>query len=132
MSIQLSVAVRDARLDAIEVTIGTSAKLYIFSGAVPANCAAADTTGLLATLTLPSNWMADAAAGVKAIAGSWTVAASGAGVAASFRIKDSTGTTCGIQGTVGIGTGDLSLDNTNIAIAQVVTITGFSLTDSNA
>jgi hypothetical protein len=43
MAVQLSTAVRNARLDVIESTIGTSAVLRIRSGSVPANCAAADT-----------------------------------------------------------------------------------------
>ena len=43
MTVQLSVAVRNARLDAIETTIAASAVLKIRSGAQPANCAAADT-----------------------------------------------------------------------------------------
>ena len=42
MPVQLSTAVRNARLDAIETAIGASAILRIRSGAVPANCAAAD------------------------------------------------------------------------------------------
>jgi hypothetical protein len=135
MSIQLSVATRNARLDAIATAIGASAKLLIFSGSVPGACSSADPSGLLATLSLPSTWLAAASGGVKVQAGSWTGAASAAGTAASFRIKDSALTTCHIQGTVGLAVGDLPLDNTNIASAQVITIgtvTPFSLTDANA
>jgi hypothetical protein len=134
MAVQLSVAVRNARLDQIESTIGATAKLYLFSGAVPVNCAAADPSGLLATLTLPADWMNDAATGSKTLKGVWTGTGSGAGVAASFRIKDNAGSVVGIQGTVTLtsGGGDLTLDNTNIAVAQVINITTFTLTDSNA
>lgn len=134
MAIQLSVAARNARLDAIETTIGTSPRLLIYSGSVAANCAAADPSGLLATLVLPSDFMAAADSGSKVLAGSWTVAASGAGTAASFRVKDSTLTTCHLQGTVTAtaGGGDMTLDNTNIAAGQTVTITTFTLTDGNA
>jgi hypothetical protein len=60
MSLQYSVAVRNARLDQVETTIGTGPLLKIFSGAVPANCAAADPAGLLCAITLPSDWMAAA------------------------------------------------------------------------
>lgn len=132
MALQESVAVRNARLDAIETTIGTSAVLKIFSGAVPANCAAADPSGLLCTITLPSDWMANAAAGAKAKSGTWSAAASAAGTALSFRIYDSGGTVCGMQGTVGQGSGDLSLDNTNIANGQTVTVNTYSITAGNA
>ena len=134
MALQFSVTVRNARLDGIETAIGTSAKLYLYSGAVAANCAAADPAGLLATLSLPSNWMADAASGAKALAGTWTGTGSGAGTVASFRIKDSGGTTCHIQGTVTAtgGGGDMTLDNTSIANLQTINVTTFTLTDGNS
>jgi hypothetical protein len=134
MTIQLSVTVRDNRLDQIESTIGVSAKLKIFSGAVPANCAAADPSGLLATITLPSDWMNNAAAGNKTLLGTWSGTGSGAGVAASFRIYDNGLAACHLQGVVTAtgGGGDLTLDNTNIAVSQVINITTFTLTDSNA
>lgn len=132
MSLQYSVAVRNARLDAIETTIGTAAKLKLFTGTVPANCAAADPAGTLCTLTLPSDWAAAASSGSKALAGSWTGTASGTGTAASFRIYASDGTTCGMQGTVGQGSGDLSLDNSAIVSGQTITISTYTLTGGNA
>jgi hypothetical protein len=133
MAIQLSEAVRNARLDAIETAIGVSAVLKIRSGAAPANVAAADSGTVLATLNLPSDWMAAAATGAKAKAGTWQDATADAtGTAAHFRIYATDGTTAHIQGTVGQGTGDLSLDNTSIVAGQSVTITGFTLTDGNA
>lgn len=135
MSIQLSVAARNARLDAIETTTGTSAVLEIRSGAAPATCATADSGTLLASMTLPSDWLAAAASGSKAKSGTWQDASADAtGTAGHFRIKDSTATTCHLQGTVTAtgGGGDLTLDNTSIAAAQTVTITSFTLTDGNA
>lgn len=135
MALQLSVAVRNARLDAIESTISTSAVLKIRTGAAPADCATADSGTVLATLSLPSDWMAAAASGSKAKSGTWQDAsADNTGTAAHFRIYASDGTTCHMQGTVTAtgGGGDLTLDNTSIASAQSVTITGFTLTDANA
>ena len=135
MAVQLSVAVRNARLDAIETNIGTSAVLRIRSGAPPATCATADSGTLLAEMSLPSSWMADAASGSKAISGTWQdLSANAAGTAGHFRIYDSGGTVCGIQGTITAtgGGGDRTLDNTSIAITQQVTITSFTLTDANA
>lgn len=132
MSLQLSVTMRNNRLDQFESTIGTAARLLIFSGAVPANCAAADPAGLLATLVLPTDWMNAAASGQKTLLGSWTVAASGTGTAQSFRIKDSGLTTCHCQGTVGTSGTDIVLDNASINSGQTVTITAFTLTDGNA
>jgi hypothetical protein len=132
MTVQLSVDVRNARADAIEAEIGTSAKLLIFSGAQPANCAAADPAGLLCTIDLPSDWMAAASSGAVAKTGTWSGTASGTGTAASWRIKDNAGTTCHMQGSCGEGSGDMSLDNTDIASGQTVTVSSFTWTDGNA
>jgi len=52
MALQYSTTVNNARLDQIETTISTTPSLLIFSGSAPANCAAADTGTLLATLTI--------------------------------------------------------------------------------
>jgi hypothetical protein len=84
MAIQLSTAVRNAMLDAYETTVGTSPKMRILTGAAPANCAAAQTGTLLAELTLPSDWAANAASGAKGLAGSWSGAVTVAGTAAHF------------------------------------------------
>lgn len=135
MAVQLSTGVRNARLDAIESTIGTSAILQIRSGAAPANCAAASTGTVLATVNLPADWLAAASSGSKAKAGTWEDASADAtGTAAHFRVFDSTGATCHIQGTVtGTGGGgDLIVDNTSFSAGQVFTISAFTLTDANA
>jgi hypothetical protein len=102
MGYQISTAVRNARLDTVESTIGASAQLKVRTGAPPANCAAADTGTVLATMTLPADWMAAAAAGSKALSGTWQDASADAtGTAGHFRVYDSAGTTCHIQGTAG-------------------------------
>jgi hypothetical protein len=136
MAIQLSVAVRNAMLDSVEVTIGASPKLHIRTGAAPADCSQADAGTLLAEMDLPADWMAAAAAGSKAIAnGPWQDLLGNAdGVAAHYRIKDSAGTTCHLQGTVTVtgGGGDMQLVNTNIATGQPVSITAFTLNAGNA
>ena len=135
MSIQFSTSVRNARLDAIETTISTSAIMKIRTGAAPADCGTADSGTVLATLSLPSDWLAAASGGSKAKSGTWQDASADAtGTAEHFRIYDSGGTVCHIQGTVTAtgGGGDLTLDNTSIATGQTVTITSFSLTDGNA
>ncbi|MCX8017477.1 MAG: hypothetical protein N2690_06225 [Rhodocyclaceae bacterium] len=135
MAIQFSVAVRNARLDAIETAIGASAIMRIRTGAPPASCATADSGTVLATLNLPSDWMANAASGSKTMAGTWQdSSADASGVAGHFRIYDSSGTTCHLQGTVTAtgGGGDLQVDNVNFATGQQFTVTSFTLTDGNA
>ncbi len=135
MAIQLSTAVRNARLDAIESTIGASAILRIRTGAPPATCATADSGTVLATLNLPADWMAAAAAGAKALSGTWQDAsADAAGTAAHFRLYDSAGTTCHLQGTVTAtgGGGDMTVDNAVLAAGQQFNVTSFTLTDGNS
>lgn len=134
MALQLSTAVRNARLDAVETTIGTDPVLYIRTGSAPANCAASDSGTVLATITLPTDWAGDASSGAKAKSGTWQdSSADDTGTAAHFRIKSSGGTTH-IQGTITAtgGGGDMTLDNTSIAAGQNITITSFTLTDGNA
>lgn len=135
MTIQLSTAVRNARLDSLETTVGTSARLKVFTGAQPANCAAADSGTLLADITCPSDWLAAAASGAKAKAGTWQdTSADGTGTAAHFRLYANDGTTCHMQGSVTAtgGGGDMTVDNTSFAAGQQFTVTGFTLTDGNA
>jgi hypothetical protein len=135
MAVQFSVGVRNARLDAIEATIGTSAVLKIRTGAAPATVATADSGTVLATLALPSDWMAAASSGSKAKSGTWEdTSADATGTAAHFRIYASDGTTAHMQGTVTAtgGGGDMTVDNTSFASGQSFTVTSFSLTDGNA
>lgn len=135
MAIQLSTTVRNARLDAIETAIGTTPVLKIRSGSAPANCGTADSGTVLVTATLPSDWMAAASSGSKALSGTWQdTSADATGTAAHFRLYASDGTTCHMQGTVTAtgGGGDLTLDSTSITATQSVTITSFTLTDANS
>ena len=132
MAIQYSTAVRNARLDSLESTVGTSAILKIFDGTLPANCAAADNGTVVAEFSLPSDWMAAASGGQKAKSGTWQeTSANASGSADYFRVYDSGGSTCHMQGTVGQGAGDLSLDNTTIVAGQQVTVNSFTITEGN-
>src|SRR5215207_2049429 len=135
MAIQLSTAVRNARLDVIESTVGTSAVLKLRTGAQPANVGTADSGTVVATMTLPSDWMAAALGGTKGLSGTWQdLSADNAGTVAHFRVYASDGTTAHLQGSVTItgGGGDMTLDNNVLAAAQAVSITSFTLTDGNA
>jgi len=99
MAHQFSTGTRNAALDAIEAHIGTAPTLTLRTGAVPANCAAARAGTVLATLVLPSDWMAPAANGIKGLSGTWQdVAADATGVACHFSLDQ--GATCHDQGLV--------------------------------
>lgn len=135
MAFQFSVASRNAALDAIETAAGASAVLKIRSGAAPASVATADSGTVLATLNLPADWLAAAAAGSKSLSGTWQdLSADAAGTAAHFRVYATDGTTAHIQGSVTAtgGGGDMTLDNVSIAAGQSVSVTAFTLTAGGA
>ncbi|WP_374648937.1 hypothetical protein [Rhizorhabdus sp.] len=134
MVLKYSTAIKNARLNAVESTIGVSAVMKIRTGAPPTNVSDADTGTVLATINLPSDWMADASGGVKAKSGTWSDAAADAsGTAGHFRIYASDGTTCHMQGTVTAtgGGGDLTLDSVAVTAGQQVDVTSFTLTAGN-
>ena len=138
MSVQYSVTLRNSQLDLVESTTGATALLRLYSGSVPADCAAAASGTLLCTITLPSDWMNAASAGTKTLLGTWSGSgdvAAGSGTAAGyFRVLESTGVTTHLQGTVTVtgGGGDLTVDNTSIASGQLISITTFTITALNA
>ena len=131
---QLATDVRNAMLDAIETIIGTAPTMKIFSGAAPANCAAADSGTVLATLSLPSDWLAAASGGSKSKSGTWEdTSADATGTAGHVRIYTSGGV-CKLQGSV-TGTGDggfMTVNNTSFAATQPFVVTGFTLTMPHA
>ena len=132
MALQYSVAVNNARLDAVETTIGASAKLRFYTGAMPANCAAARTGTLLVEMALPADYMNAASAGSKTKLGTWsgTAIAGSAATPGYACIMDNAGTTCHLQGTSGVGTGDIPVDGT-ITSGQTVTCNTFTLNAAN-
>jgi hypothetical protein len=86
-------------------------------------------------MTLPSDWMAAASGGTKALAGAWSDASADAtNTAAHWRLYASDGTTCHAQGTVTVtgGGGDLTLDSVSVTAAQVVTVTSWTWTAPGA
>jgi hypothetical protein len=134
MAIQFSTTVRNARLDQIETSIGTAPTLEIRTGSPPANCSSADSGTVVATLTLPSDWMGAASSGAKSLSGTWQdLSADATGTAGHFRIK--AGATCHIQGTcsaTGSG-GDMEISpNASVTSGQSFTVNTFTLTDGNA
>ena len=137
MALQYSEDVRNAKLDAIESTIGTNVNLLIYSGPIPDDCASAPSGVLLVAIDLPADWMAAASGGVKAKNGTWQGTAIATGIADHFRICNGSPTDiCKIQGKIettgGSPTGEMGLDNINISVSQTVTVTSFQLTSGNA
>ena len=133
---QLSVAARNAVLDALETAIGTSAVIKIRSGAVPASCATADAGTVLSEMLLPSDWLDDAVSGSKSKGANIfeDTNAENTGTAGHFRIYASNGTTCHAQGTITVtgGGGDMEFDSVTITIGQYILITSFTFVAGNA
>jgi|SRR6478609_1094408 len=132
MAIQFSTAVRNARLDGIEAAIGASAKLRLYSGGVPVNCAAAPTGVLLAEWTLASDWSAPASGGTKTITlPSQAALGLAAGTVGHYRLVNNAGSACGEQGTVTVtgGGGDATMDNLTVALNQPVNLTSWTWTE---
>jgi hypothetical protein len=98
--IQYADFVRNAKMDAIETAIGTSPFLSLYDGAMPANCATARAGTLFMSAALPADWLGNAAAGVKSLAGTWSGTATAPGLARYFTIYKSDGTTIAAQGLV--------------------------------
>lgn len=135
MALQYSTTVRNAKLDTVESTIGTTASLFLFSGSAPANTSVANSGTLVAAMSLPSDWMAAASAGSKAKSGTWQdTSADASATIGHFRIFESTNTTCHVQGTCTNtgGGGDMTFDNVVVNSGQQVTISTFTLNAGNA
>lgn len=135
MALQYSVALRNAQLDAIETVIGVSAVLKLRTGAPPADVATADSGTVVATMTLPSDWMAAASGGSKSKSGTWEdTSADNAGTIGHWRLYQSDGTTCHAQGTVTNtgGGGDLTVQNVIVTAGQAISISSWSFSAGNA
>lgn len=135
MAVQNSVAVRNARLDSDETVIGAAPIMKIRTGAQPSDCATADSGTVLATLTLPSDWMNAASGGTKTKLGTWQDASADAtGTAGHYRIYASDGTTCHEQGSITAtgGGGDMTVDSTSFTAGQSFTVTTYTKTAGNA
>lgn len=141
---QFSTSVRNAVAALRESHIGASPILRAFTGAAPANCAAASTGTLIFEMTLPADWLSQSN-GVSSLVGTWQDSSANAtGAPRYFRVFDSTGTTCHAQGTISIaaGSGELKLTAPDaggadagypaIASGQPITISSFTVTEGGA
>lgn len=116
-------ALADTTVDRVDTGSGTATGNFLIY--------AADDT-LLATVAMPNPAFAAAsgatAAGLGApLSATAPTIAGGPKVATKFDAVNRAGTVI-FSGSVGIGTGDLQVDNTSIATGQTVTITAYSYT----
>ena len=135
-NLKYAVLLERAQLDAITAQLGTSALIDIMSGTQATNPdTAVGAQVVLATLTCNATF-APGASGtpgvltLNAITNGTGTAGAGAGTTAAwYRLKTSGGIPK-IDGTVGLASSDLNLNNTSIATGQTVSITSFTITNS--
>lgn len=134
MVLKYNTATRQDRIQALESVIGASPVMRILTSPVPANCAAAQTGTLLAQIALPGDWLV-IVSGTGSKIGTWTDSSADAtGNAAYFRINDTSGTNCHVQGLVSVsgGGGDMIVDSVAFTAGQTFTVISFSLTNGNS
>ena len=116
-------------LDSIDATFN-SGVMEIRTGTAPGAGNAATGT-VLATLTLPVDAFNAAASRQKTITASFQDASADAtGTAGHYRLRNSAGTRV-IEGSVGVGSGELQLSTLSIVAGGPVTVTAFTLQFTN-
>ena len=140
-ALKYGTSLRNSMLDEIELAAnaGTGVpKLEIFAHTTTPNVTAADGGTVLATITLPANFLTAASGGTVSKTGTWSdTSADASGNFKYFRIKtNAAGTginTTVVQGTVGLNTGtfDLEMDSASVTAGQTVTISTFVITGAN-
>lgn len=129
---QYSVAIRDAQNDAARGTTGPSPILEIRSGPEPENCQAPDAGVLIASGTLPIDWLQASRDGLMQKSGEWLLIGqpgAGRGMAGGhFRIKARG--VCHWQGKFGKGM-EMEPETNRVAAGQYMLIKTFSVRRAN-
>lgn len=129
---KIGVAAANAMLDAFDTyAAGGKLRIYESSGTPPATCATAINGTLLAELTMGTPAFGAAASNsLTAEAITSDSDANAAGTADYFRLWDSAGTTCALQGTAGeaADTTDMTLDDKAITLHATVACSAMTVT----
>jgi len=131
MALQYSTALRNARADAKATAVGNAGKLQIFTGTIPANCAAASTGTKLAEHTLGSPFAPAASSGVLSPTLPSNVNALATNTAGYWRVVTS-GDVCVIQGSVGTSGADMNLNTLSLVSGGPVQINSWTFTEGGA
>lgn len=135
MALQFSTTLRNNLCGVFPTTLGGSEKIKVFTGAAPANCAAADTGTELFEWDLASSgdWGSPSGGAISLAGLTLTITAIAGGTAGYFRMYDS-GAVCHMQGTVTAtgGGGDAQMNNTTVTNGQTINLTAFTLTAPGA
>jgi hypothetical protein len=132
MASQFAVEARNAAGDAIETAIGTGPTLRIRTGPPPANAAAARSGTILGETVLASDWLGNAANGVKTGANIPEFAALATGEAGHFEVMQDA--KCWWQGDVTEtgGGGAMELGTTDISTNQLIRVNSLTLSVGGA
>jgi hypothetical protein len=127
MALSHKTSTADLLLDGYDTVLPQNSVIELRDGSVPAVGSAASGTLIWSyTLADATPWAA-ASSGSKSKDGTaWTNTAAASGTPTYYRIRNS-GTTQWIQGTAGVGSGDINLDGAPTS-GQTVTISTFALT----
>ena len=124
MAISLNATLRSTRATAIITFASTSAKLRIYTAAYGA---------LLCECVCNVAQFGTESGGVITLSAISAGTAAGAGTAAIARILKSDEATMVVEGlTVGVGSFNVNITNTTIAIGDTVTVTSATITEGNA
>jgi hypothetical protein len=132
MALQFDVTLQNAQMDAISTEVGSAGFLEIYTGAEPANCAAATTGTKLSKHTLGSPFAPASSAGVLSPTLPANVNALATGTAGYWRVFKANDTTCVMQGTVGTSGADLNLNTLALVSGGPVQINSWTITAGGA
>ena len=121
MTVRINDALRNSQVDNAGDTTANSGTIKFYTGAQPATADTAASGTLLATLSLPADAFAAAAAGSAAKSGTWQATVTVAGTAGWARMANA-GDTIRIDGDVGVAAEDYVFDVVIWEVDGVVTI----------
>ena len=127
MAIQYSTTHRTNAMTQLNTDIGINAQIIIYSGAIPANVAAAPTGTLLVQWAGNATQFGTIASGVLTASAVAGVAAAATGTAGYFRINTSVPAAV-VQGTCGTSGTDMILTSASITSGQTCNFTSLTVT----
>ena len=132
MAIKYTTQVRTNQAQQIIDDIGNGAKLRIYTGTRPVDANTAISTQTVLVELVGADPFGTASNGQVNATAFASAFASASGVATFFRLFKADGSTVIFDGDIGLNSGDMALDNTNIAVGQEIIFNGFTLTIGNA
>jgi hypothetical protein len=132
MSVQMSVALRNARLDAITTAVGSAGLLRIYTGSAPVDCATVASGTKISEHTLGSPFAPGASAGALAPTLPANVNALNTNTAGYARVYKSDGTTCVLQLSVGTSGQDVNINTLSLVSGGPVQVSSMAVNELGA